>query len=94
MSSAGRGLIAAAVIGHLVAGIASGAERTGERAPVVEDGSSGEPREPLREEAVRGPAGGVKLHLRGRHDNVIGREAGAPGLQPHTCTQPDAARHE
>lgn len=45
-------------------------------------------------EPVRGPAGGVKLRLGGRHLHVLSREAAAPGLQPHTCTQVDAPGHE
>ncbi len=60
-----------------------------EAAPAVETAPSAE----LREEAVRGPAGGMKVNLRGRMRAAVSRHAGAGGAT-HECVQEPGQAHE
>jgi hypothetical protein len=45
------------------------------------------PAAPLVEEAVRGPAGGVKVNLRGTRRPAVVRHAGPPGVVVHECVE-------
>jgi hypothetical protein len=41
--------------------------------------------EPLREESVRSPAGGIKVNLRGRHRPAVVRQLDGDGTAVHEC---------
>jgi hypothetical protein len=58
-------------------------------APAVEAAAG----ESLHEEAVRGPAGGVKVNLRGRMRAAVARRAGAGGAA-HACVQESGPTYE
>jgi hypothetical protein len=48
-------------------------------------GRDAAPGVPLVEEVVRGPAGGVRVRLRGTHRPAVTRHAGPPGAAVHEC---------
>ncbi len=61
----------------------------GDAAPAVEAAAGAE----LREEAVRGPAGGTKVNLRGRMRAAVSRHAGVGGAT-HACVQEPGQAHD
>lgn len=50
--------------------------------------------EPAPAEPVRGPAGGMKINLRGSHRPAIVRHANPGGAVVHQCVEGSAAAHE